>query len=128
MNYFFRWISTSLKINTMKVSRTRFVTLFLILALAFQFISNSLLGPEVRLFPPNGDWFPGAESPIAWKSTLATILYPFKFALIGPLSFLAQDADPAPLPLVIAFAAYWSALALVIYYACYLAVKIVRKS
>ena len=100
----------------MKISGTRFVIIFLASAFAFQFISNSVLGPEVRLFPLNGEWFPGTGSPIGWKSTLATILYPVKFVLIGPLSFLAQDPDPAPPVLVLAFALYWAAMALVLYY------------
>jgi hypothetical protein len=100
----------------MKISRARFVTIFLFLAFAFQFISNSLLGDEIRLFPGDGEWFPGAESPIVWKNTLTTILYPVKFVLIGPLSFLAQDPDPAPPVLVVAFAIYWTAIALVLHY------------
>ena len=104
------------KITTMKISRTRFLILFLISTFAFQFISNSLLGPEVSLFPTNGEWFPGANSPIAWKSTLATILYPVKYVLIEPLSFLAQDPDPAPPILLLAFAIYWTVIALVLYY------------
>jgi len=100
----------------MRISRTRFVIIFLVLAFAFQFISNSLLGPEVRLFPVNGEWFPGTGSPIAWKSTLATILYPVKIVLVGPLSPLFTDPDPAPPILVLAFAFYWTAIALVLYY------------
>lgn len=100
----------------MKVSRKKFVIIFLVCAFAFQFISNSLLGPEVRLFPGDGQWFPGADSSITWKSTLANILYPIKFILIGPLSFLGQDPDPPPPLLIIAFAAYWTALALVIHF------------
>ena len=100
----------------MKISKIKFIFLFLISAFAFQFISNSLLGSEVRLFPGNGEWFPGAESAIGWKNTLATILYPIKFVLIGPLSFLAKDPDPAPPILFFAFAIYWTAIALVLYY------------
>lgn len=100
----------------MKISRTKFIIVFLVSAFAFQFISNSLLGPEVRLFPANGEWFPGTGSPIGWKSTLATILYPVKFVLIGPLSSLAKDPDPAPPVLVFAFAFYWTAMALVLHY------------
>ena len=102
----------------MKVSRTRFVTIFLILAFAFQFISNSLLGEEIRLFPGNGEWFPGAGSPIAWKSTVSTILYPIRIVLIGPLSYLFKNPDPdAPPPIfLIAFALYWTAMALVLHY------------
>ena len=104
------------KLNSMKISGTRFVIIFLISAVAFQFISNSLLGPEVRLFPSNGAWFPGTDSPIAWKSTLSKILYPVKFVLIRPLSFLAKDADPAPPVLVLAFACYWTAFAFILHY------------
>ena len=100
----------------MKISRTKFVTIFLVSAFAFQFISNSVLGPEVRLFPANGEWFPGTGSPIAWKGTLAIIIYPVKFILIGPLSFLGKDPDPAPPVLLVAFASYWTAMALVLYY------------
>ncbi|WP_379091374.1 hypothetical protein [Pedobacter sp. UC225_65] len=75
----------------MKISRTKFIITFLISAFVFQFITNSVLGPEVKLFPANGDWFPGDGSPIAWQNTLATIIYPIKFVLITPLSFLAKD-------------------------------------
>jgi hypothetical protein len=100
----------------MKVSGTKFVLLFLVSAFAFQFISNSVLGTKIRLFPLNGEWFPGSGSPIAWKSTLSTILYPIKFVLIEPLSFLGQDPDPAPPVLIFAFAFYWTAMALVLYY------------
>jgi hypothetical protein len=100
----------------MKISRTKFVMLFLVSGFAFQFISNSLLGSEVRLFPSNGEAFPGAGSPIAWKSTVSIILYPVKIVLIGPLSFLFELPDPAPPLLVFAFALYWTALALVLYY------------
>jgi len=74
------------------------------------------LGTEVRLFPGNGEWFPGTGSPTGWKNTLATILYPVKFVLIGPLTFLAKDPDPAPPVLVLAFAIYWTAIALVLHY------------
>jgi hypothetical protein len=100
----------------MKISVKKFVILFLVSAFAFQFISNSLLGPEIRLFPVNGDWFPGAGSPIAWKSTLSSILYPVKVVLVGPLSPLLKEPDPVPPILVFAFALYWTAIALVLYY------------
>lgn len=100
----------------MKISRKKFVIIFLVSAFVFQFISNSVLGPEVRLFPGNGEWFPGTGSSIGWKNTLATILYPVKFVLIGPLSFLTKEPDPAPPILVLAFAFYWTAIALVIHY------------
>lgn len=100
----------------MKLSRTKFLIIFLVSAFAFQFISNSVLGVEVRLFPGNGEWFPGTGSAIGWKNALATIIYPVKFVLIGPLSFLGRDPDPAPPVLVLAFAFYWTAIALFLYY------------
>lgn len=100
----------------MKISIAKFIMFFLISAFAVQFISNSLLGPEVELFPSNGDWFPGTGSPIAWKSNLAKILYPIKVVLVGPLSSLFNDPDGAPPILLFAFALYWTALALVLYY------------
>lgn len=107
---------TNYKTYGMKISRTRFVIVFLVSAFAFQFISNSLLGSEVRLFPGNGEWYPGAGSAIGWKNSLAAILYPVKFVLIAPLSFLAKDPDPAPPVLVLAFAFYWTAMAFVLHY------------
>lgn len=100
----------------MKISRTRFVISFLILVFAFQFISNSVLGPEVGLFPDNGEWFPGIDSPISWKNKLAALIYPIKFILIKPLSFLGKDPDPAPPILLFAFALYWTAIALALHF------------
>lgn len=100
----------------MKILRKKFVIGFLISAFVFQFISNSVLGDEVQLWPSNGEWYPGAESPIGWKKTLSSILYPVKYILVEPLSFLAQDPDPAPPVLLIAFALYWTALALVLHF------------
>lgn len=111
----------------MKISGTRFVTIFLVLAFAFQFISNSLLGDETQLFPDNGEWYPGVGSPIAWKNSLASIIYPVKYILVEPLSFLTQDPDPAPPVLLIAFAIYWTAMALVLYYLYYLLNKIITR-
>ncbi len=103
----------------MNISRTKFVILFLIFGFAFQFISNSLLGSEVRLFPGNGESFLGTGSPVAWKSAVSTIILPVKIVLIGPLlpfvEFLRQG-DPPPPFFVIGFAVYWSILALVLYY------------
>jgi hypothetical protein len=108
----------------MKTSITKFVFLFLISGFSFQFISNSLLGSEIGLFPGNGEWFPGTGSSIAWKNTTAEILYPVKLVLIGPLSPLFNDPDPAPPILVLAFAIYWTAIALVLYSLFYLLSKI----
>ncbi|QEC45121.1 hypothetical protein EV199_2503 [Pseudobacter ginsenosidimutans] len=99
----------------MKISRKKFVIGFLVSAFVFQFITNSILGNEISLFPRNGEWFPEGGS-IAWKNTLATIIYPVKFVLVEPLSFLAQDPDPPPPLLLLAFAIYWTAIALVLHF------------
>jgi hypothetical protein len=94
----------------MRISRTRFVIIFLVSAFALVFISNLLLKPV------NGDWFPVTDSPIAWKRTLATILYPVKIVLVGPLSTIFNDPDPAPPIRALACALYWTVIALVLYY------------
>ncbi len=57
----------------MKISRKNFVITFLILAFVFQFITNSVLGSEIGLFPKNGEWFQGTGSPVGWKSTTGSI-------------------------------------------------------
>jgi hypothetical protein len=111
----------------MKISSTRFVTIFLVLAFVFQFASNSLLGDEIRLFPLHGEWYTGVGSPIAWKNTVGSIIYPVKYILVEPLSFLTQDPDGAPPVLLIAFAIYWGAIALVLYYLYYLLNKIITR-
>lgn len=100
----------------MKVSPKKFVIIFVVSAFAFQYITNSLLGPNVQCWPVNGEWFPGMGSPVAWKNILATIIYPIKFILIGPLTVLGQDPDPPPPLLPIAFTVYWTVMALVLYY------------
>lgn len=101
---------------SMKISRKKFIIIFLIAAFIFQFISNALLGPEVRLFPVNGDWFPGTGSSITWKNTLATIIYPVKIILLAPLSPLFTDPDPPPPILLFAFAIYWSVIAWILHF------------
>ncbi len=100
----------------MKTSATRFALVFLVFAFSFQFVSNSLLGPEIALFPANGEWYPGMDSQTTWKYALAIVLYPVKLIMIAPLSFLGQDPDPPPPLLVVAFAVYWTGLALLAYY------------
>jgi len=100
----------------MKISRSKFVAIFLVSALVFQFATNTALGTETRLFPLNGDVYPGAGSSVGWKSTTATIIYPIKVVLLGPLSFLFKMEDPAPPILLLAFAAYWVAIALVLHF------------
>src|SRR3990170_6173172 len=111
----------------MKISSTRFVTIFVISAFAFQFASNSLWGDEIQLFPPNAEWYPGVGSPIAWKNTVASIIYPLKYILLEPLSFLNQDPDPPPPVPLIGFSIYWAAIALVLYYLYYLLKKLITR-
>ncbi len=94
----------------MKISRTRFVIIFLASAFAFQIITNLLLQPV------NGDWFPGTSSPIAWKRNLAAIIYPVKIVLVGPLAPIFNDPDPAPPVRALACALYWTVLALVLHF------------
>ena len=107
-------------VKIVKISSTRFVTVFVISAFAFQFASNSLLGDEIELFPNNGEWYPGVGSPIAWKNTAASIIYPVKYILVEPLSILNQDPDAPPPVLLIGFGIYWAVIALTLYYLHYL--------
>jgi len=100
----------------MKISRKKFVITFLISAFVFQFITNSVLGPEIGLFPKNGEWFQGTGSPTGWKSTLATIIYPLKYVMVGPLSFLGTDPDGPPPVMLVAFGLYWTGIALVLHF------------
>ncbi len=99
----------------MHTSRKKFVTLFIIFAFAFMFISNALFGLEARVFPWNEKSFLGTDSPVAWKSAGYKILYPVKFLLIGPFDHVFHDDPPPPL-VGIVFALYWSLLALPIHY------------
>ena len=103
----------------MKISRKKFVIIFLISAFVFIGITNLLLGPIV-----NGTWFPGMDSSIAWKRTLANIIYPVKVVLVGPLAPIFNDPDPAPPIRVLACAVYWTIMALVLYYILYMLSKI----
>jgi hypothetical protein len=105
-----------LKINIMKISRTKFVFLFLISGFAFLFIFNVIFRSVVRLIPESGESFLGTESLIGWKSTVSTILYPIKIVLVGPMLPLINLPDPPPPFLVIGFAFYWTILAVAIYY------------
>jgi len=97
----------------MKISRIKFVILFLIFAFAFLFGSTSLLDQ-----PPEA--FLGTESQAPWKSIVSTILSPIKIILIGPLlpfiNFLHKDPDTPPPFFLVGFAIYWTILALIIHY------------
>jgi hypothetical protein len=111
----------------MKISLKRFVIGFLVIASVFQFTTNSILGPELKFYPPDGNWYPGEKSPVAWKSTMSSIIHPAKFVLVEPLTFLAQDTDGAPPVILFFFAMYWTAMALVLYYFIYFFNKIMAR-
>jgi hypothetical protein len=95
----------------MNISRKKFVIIFLVSAFVFIGITNLLLGPVI-----NGTWFPGTDSPKAWKRTLASIIYPVKIVLVGPLAPIFNDPDPAPPIRVLACAVYWTVIALVLHF------------
>ncbi|MFD2874540.1 hypothetical protein ACFS5N_18800 [Mucilaginibacter ximonensis] len=94
----------------MKLSRKKFTLIFLASAFAFIMITNLIL------VPVNGDWFAGTNSPIAWKRTMAAVIYPIKVILVGPLSLVLNDPDPAPPIRVLGCAVYWSFIALLIHF------------
>ena len=106
----------------MNISRKKFVILFIISGFAFLFITTSLLGSTgLRGFPqpPDSVLRTGGDSPIAWKSTVSTIILPIKIVLIGPLAlpqinFLKED--PPPPFIGIYFIFYWTILASIIHY------------
>lgn len=100
----------------MKTSRKKFVLLFLLAGFSFLFIYNVVLRSAVQLLPESGTSFLGTESLTGWKSAVSTLLYPIKIVLAGPLLPLMNLPDPPPPFLVIAFACYWTILALAIHY------------
>jgi hypothetical protein len=98
------------KPGNMNISAKKFVIIFLISAFAFMVVTNLILKPV------NGDWFPGTDSPIARKRTMAAVIYPVKIVLVGPLSLVLNDPDPAPPIRILACALYWTVIALILYY------------
>ena len=100
----------------MKISRKKFVFLFLISGFVFLFVYNVLIRSVVRGIPESGASFLGSESLTGWRSTVSTMLYPVKIVLIGPVVPLINLPDPPPPFLGIGIAFYWTILALVIYY------------
>jgi hypothetical protein len=100
----------------MRISRIKFVSLFLTSGFAFLFIYNVILRSVVRLIPESGASFLGSASLTGWRSIISTILYPVKIILIGPVLPLINLPDPPPPFLVIGIAFYWTILALTIYY------------
>jgi len=100
----------------MKISRKKFVSIFLISGFSFLFIYNVIIRSVVKVIPENGESFLGTESLSGWKSIISTILYPVKIVLVGPVLPLINLPDPPPPFLVIGLAFYWTILALAIYY------------
>jgi hypothetical protein len=73
----------------------------------------------LRGFPKSPDSLLLIDSPIAWKSTVSTIISPIKVVLIGPLllpsvDFLKDDPPPPFIGLYLIF--YWTILASIIHY------------
>ena len=100
----------------MKISRLKFISLFLISGFAFLFLYNVIIRSVVQLLPESPESFLGMESLTGWKIIAATILYPVRVILVGPMIPALNLPDPPPPFLVIGFAIYWTLLALGIYY------------
>jgi hypothetical protein len=100
----------------MKISRKRFVLLFLLSGFAFLFLYNVTIRSVVRGLPESGESFLGTQSLIGWKLVVATVLYPVKIVLVGPMLPVVNLPDPPPPFVGIAFLIYWTILALAIYY------------
>ena len=106
----------------MKISRTKFVILFLVAGFVFLFVTTSLLGstgPRGFPQPPDSVLRTGGDSPIAWKSAVSKNILPIKIVLIGPLAlpqinFLKED--PPPPFIVMYLILYWTILASIIHY------------
>jgi hypothetical protein len=106
----------------MKISRTKFIILFIVAGFVFLFITTSLLGttgPGGFPQPPDPILTTGGDSPIAWKSTMSKIILPIKAVLIGPLAlpqvnFLKDDPPPPFIGIYLIF--YWTILASIIHY------------
>ena len=105
----------------MNIPVKKFIIIFLVSAFVFQGITNLIL------VPANGDWFPGMDSPIAWKRTLANIIYPVKIVLVGPLPPIFNDPDPAPPIRALACAIYWTVIAVVLYYLISIIKTLIKK-
>jgi len=97
----------------MKLSKWRFVALFLLFAVGFLVATNLLLDqPSESLVE--------TDAQQQWKSIVSIILSPIKIILVGPLlpfiKFLHQDPDTPPPFFLLGFAFYWTSLALILHY------------
>jgi hypothetical protein len=89
----------------MRITRKKFVLLFLACGFALHFASKLLLDQ-----PPDALWAVPDQEP--WQRNISTALAPIRVVLIGPVSWLMQDPDPPPPFRIILCLAYWSLLAM----------------
>jgi hypothetical protein len=101
----------------MKVSRSKFVLIFLACGFAYGIATRLILNQmPASLY---GTDFGIPQAP--WQTTVSTLLSPIKIVLMGPLRplfswMLSQDGDPPPPMLAILYAIYWIPLALILHY------------
>jgi hypothetical protein len=102
----------------MKVSRSKFVVVFLACGFAYGTATRLILNQmPASLY---GSDFGIPQAP--WQSTISTMLFPIKLVLMGPLRPLfswmlsQQDADPPPPMIAVLYAVYWIPLALILHY------------
>ena len=102
----------------MKVSRTKFVGVFLLCGFAYTTAARLILN-QMPASLSRSDY--GSVSQAPWQIAVSTILTPVKFVLMGPLQplfnwMLDQDGDPPPPMLLLMYAVYWVILALILHY------------
>lgn len=100
----------------MRMSKTKFVLLFVVACFAFVFLYDVFILSTVRGRPESGTIFLDSASLISWRKAVSIILYPVKIILIGPVLFLLNLPDPPPPMVGIGMAIYWSILALIVRY------------
>lgn len=100
----------------MKLSRKRFVVLFVASGFLFVFLYNVAIRSVIRGRPDNSESFLGSNGLSGWRYAISTILYPVKVVLLGPVYPLLDLPDPPPPFVGLGFAIYWTILALLIYY------------
>ena len=93
----------------MRLTRKKFVLLFLAVGYAFHFATKFLLNQS-----PEALW--ASSNQAAWQRYASMILSPIKVVLVAPINWVQQDPDPPPPFRLILFAAYWSVLALGLHY------------
>ena len=99
----------------MKVSRIKFVSLFIVSGLAYLISCRLILNQR-------GPSLFGSDLPqAAWQSAVSLVLSPVRFVSMGPLQplfkwMLDQDGDPPPPMLLVMYVVYWTILAVVLHY------------